>query len=72
LKQGKPAFACLSSRVPYGVVIDENVLKKIKRSEDFLQDIGIRQVRVRCHGSIARIEVMVKDFEKVIANQDRI
>jgi len=54
------------------VVIIENVLKKIERSEDFLQDIGIRQVRVRCHGSIARIEVMVKDFEKVIANQNRI
>jgi uncharacterized protein len=68
----KPAFACLSSRIPYGVAIDEQALKKIERSEDFLQDIGIRQVRVRCHGSIARIEVMVKDFEKVIANQDRI
>jgi len=68
----KPAFACLSSRVPYRVVIDANVLKKIERSEDFLQGLGIRQVRVRYHGSIARIEVSVKDFEKVIANQDRI
>jgi uncharacterized protein len=68
----KPAFACLSSRVPYGVAIDANVLKKIERSEDFLQGLGIRQVRVRYHGSIARIEVMVKDFEKVIANQERI
>ena len=68
----KPAFACLSSRVPYGVVIDENVLKKIERSEDYLQGLGIRQVRVRCHGSIARIEVVPEDFEKVITHRERI
>jgi uncharacterized protein len=58
----RPRFSALSP----------NVLKKIERSEDFLQGLGIRQARVRYHGSIARIEVMVKDFEKVIANQERI
>ena len=68
----KPAFACLSSRVPYGVAIDANVLKMIERSEDFLQNLGIRQVRVRCHGSIARIEVTGEDFGRVIANGAKI
>jgi uncharacterized protein len=68
----KPAFACLSSRVPYGVAIDANDLKKIERSEDFLQGLGIRQVRVRYHGSIARIEVMGEDFQKVIAHGEEI
>jgi uncharacterized protein len=66
----KPAFACLSSRIPYGVAIDEQVLKKIERSEDFLQGLGIRQMRVRHHGSIARIEVVPEDFEKVITHRE--
>ena len=68
----KPAFACLSSRIPYGVAIDVQALKKIERAEDFLQEIGIRQVRVRNHGVVARIEVMPEDFEKVIANRERV
>jgi pyridinium-3,5-biscarboxylic acid mononucleotide sulfurtransferase len=68
----KPAFACLSSRIPYGVVIEEQALKKVERSEDFLRSIGIGQLRVRYHSAVARIEVMPEDFEKVIANRVRI
>jgi uncharacterized protein len=68
----KPAFACLSSRIPYGVAIDEQALKKIERSEDFLRSLGIRQLRVRYHGTIARIEVMPGDFEKVIIHKEKI
>jgi pyridinium-3,5-biscarboxylic acid mononucleotide sulfurtransferase len=68
----KPAFACLSSRIPYGVSIDEQALKKIERSEDFLRSLGIRQLRVRYHGTVARIEVLPEDFEKVITHRERI
>lgn len=68
----KPAFACLSSRIPYGVAIEEQALKKVERSEDFLRSLGIRQLRVRYHGTIARIEVLPEDFEKVIAQRERI
>ena len=68
----KPAFACLSSRIPYGVSIDEQALKKIERSEDFLRSLGIRQLRVRYHGTIARIEVMPEDFEKLITHREKI
>lgn len=68
----KPAFACLSSRIPYGVAIDEQALKKVERSEDFLRSIGIGQLRVRYHGAVARIEVMPEDFEKVITDRERI
>jgi len=53
----KPAFACLASRFPYGQKITSDKLKIIDQAEQFLLDLGIRQVRVRHHGDIARIEV---------------
>ena len=68
----KPSFACLSSRVPYGTAIDETILKRIERSEDFIQGLGIRQVRVRYHDNIARIEVLDKDFDAVMTNRGKI
>ena len=64
----KPAFACLSSRFPYGQKITREKLLAVDRAEQFLFDAGFRQVRVRHHGNMARIEVSaeerVKFFEK--------
>ncbi len=60
----KPAFACLSSRFPYGNKITLPKLKMIDKAEQFLLDMGIRQVRVRHHGEIARIEVAPEEREK--------
>jgi uncharacterized protein len=60
----KPSFACLSSRVPYGSEITINKLKMIEDSEQFLLDLGFRQVRVRHHGDIARIEISPEEREK--------
>jgi len=68
----KPAFACLSSRVPYGTPIAAAILKRIERSEDFIRSLGIRQVRVRYHGDVARIEVLSEDFGAVTANREQI
>lgn len=53
----KPAFACLASRFPYGQEITGEKLQMVDRAEQFLLDQGFRQVRVRHHGDIARIEV---------------
>jgi uncharacterized protein len=53
----KPAFACLSSRIPYGTRIEPAVLTRLDEAERFLKGLGFRQVRVRHHGDIARIEV---------------
>lgn len=53
----KPAFACLSSRFPYGNTITREKLHMIEKAEDFLRDMGFRQIRVRHHENIARIEV---------------
>ena len=54
----KPAFACLSSRFPYGTPITEVGLTRVERLEFFLRDQGFRTVRVRAHGDAARIEVL--------------
>jgi pyridinium-3,5-biscarboxylic acid mononucleotide sulfurtransferase len=53
----KPAMACLSSRVPYGEAITPEKLRQIDRAEQFVRDLGYRQLRVRHHGQVARIEL---------------
>lgn len=53
----KPAFACLSSRFPYGEKITRQKLSMVEAAEQVLLDLGFKQVRVRHHGEIARIEV---------------
>ena len=53
----KPSFACLSSRIPYGTRIEPAILTRLDQAERFLKELGFRQVRVRHHGDIARIEV---------------
>lgn len=60
----KPSFACLSSRVPYGSEITISKLEMIEDAEQFLLDLGFRQVRVRHHGDIARIEVSPEERKK--------
>lgn len=63
----KPSFACLSSRIPYGEHITLEKLSMIDRAESFLMDLGFRQVRVRQHGKLARIEVPPEDMDRLLA-----
>ena len=58
----KPAQACLSSRIPYGSMVTVEALTRIAQAEEYLHDIGIRQLRVRHHDTVARIEVEPQDF----------
>jgi uncharacterized protein len=60
----KPSFACLSSRFPYGNEITVGKLSQVEKAEQYLMDMGFRQLRVRHHGDIARIEVAPQDREK--------
>ena len=53
----KPAAACLSSRIPRGIKITEEKLQRVEQAERLLKEEGFRQVRVRDHDGIARIEV---------------
>ena len=59
----KPSFACLSSRIAYGEYITKEKLTKVERAEGFLKSLQIRQVRVRTHDEIARIEVEPNDMK---------
>ena len=52
-----PASACLSSRIPYGMEVTPEKLRQIDRAEEALRELGYRQVRVRHHGDLARIEL---------------
>ena len=60
----KPAQPCLSSRVPHGVRINMDILKKIEEAENYLSSIGFANFRVRIHGDLAKIEAQEDDFEK--------
>jgi uncharacterized protein len=53
----KPSSPCLSSRFPYGRRITKEALTRVEKAEDFLRSFGFHEIRVRDHGSIARIEV---------------
>ncbi|PLT27891.1 ATP-dependent sacrificial sulfur transferase LarE [Peribacillus deserti] len=68
----KPSFACLSSRIAYGEKITQEKLTKVEKSEAYIKALGIRQVRVRTHHDIARIEVEPKDMELVLSNHHSI
>ena len=67
----KPSFACLASRFVYGETITEKKLSMVDRAEQFLQDRGFRQVRVRVHGDQARIEVLPEAFEQLMEDRTR-
>ena len=58
----KPAQACLSSRIPYGTMVTVEALTRIAKAEHFLRSKGFKQLRVRHHDTIARIEIEPKDF----------
>lgn len=68
----KPSSACLASRIPYGIPVTIQRLQKIEKAERLLAGLGLKQVRVRHHGSIARIEVEPDDFQKIIDHRTEI
>jgi len=53
----KPAMACLASRIPYGTPVTVEALDQVGAAEAFLRGLGIRQLRVRHHGDVARLEL---------------
>ena len=62
----EPASACLSSRVPYGQVVTIEKLSMIDKAEIALKQLGFRQVRVRHHGDVARIEVAEQEMPRAL------
>lgn len=68
----KQSFACLSSRFPYGDLINEKKLKMVDRAEQLLLDMGFHQLRVRIHGDVARIELLPEEFPKFMEEKTRL
>ena len=67
----KQSFACLSSRFVYGENITEEKLMMVDKAEQLLLDMGFKQVRVRIHKDIARIEVLQADISKIADEKNR-
>ena len=58
----KPAYACLSSRFPYGTAITRERVRQVGQAEESLRELGFRILRVRYHGNVARLEVGEQEF----------
>jgi uncharacterized protein len=67
----RPASPCLASRIPYGIPVTAETLNKIAQGEKYLHNLGLRQVRLRHHGDIARIELDQPDMAKIIKTDIR-
>ena len=67
----KASQACLSSRIPYGTKVSVDALVRVAKAEKFLHGLGIKQLRVRHHDTLARIEVELSDFATLITDEVR-
>jgi uncharacterized protein len=68
----KPQLACLSSRFPYGTKITPDRLRRVDEFEDGLRALGFRQVRVRFHDTIARLELDGDDLARIIDVREQV
>lgn len=64
----KPAIACLASRIPFGELITPDKLRRIEKAEEVIRELcGVRQLRVRDHAGLARIEINRDDFHRIFS-----
>jgi uncharacterized protein len=68
----KPQLACLSSRFPYGTQITPERLRRVDDFEDGLRALGFRQLRVRFHDTVARLEIEAGELPRVVEVRDEI
>jgi len=67
-----PSAACLSSRIPYGTRVTVELLSQVEQAERALRGMGFRQVRVRHHDQVARIEIATEDFEALLRSREQV
>ena len=65
----KPSTPCLATRFPYGTVLTDDALRRVERGEAILREFGLKVVRLRVHGSVARIETDADGFELAAAKR---
>ncbi|MGA2535726.1 MAG: ATP-dependent sacrificial sulfur transferase LarE [Terracidiphilus sp.] len=63
----RPAAPCLASRVEYGRTVTREVLEQVERSEDSLRQLGFRELRVRHHGDLARVEIARPELARALS-----
>lgn len=68
----KPAMACLASRIPHGMRVTAEKLRQVELAELYLRGLGIRQVRVRHHGELARVEVDAEGIPALLAAREQV
>lgn len=68
----KPSLACLASRIAYGDTITEEKLRMTEAAEEYLHSLGFGQLRVRLHGSLARIELMPEEINRMAEHRDEV
>lgn len=62
----RPAAPCLSSRVEYGRTVTREVLEQVERGEESLRQLGFRELRVRHHGELARVEIARDELPRAL------
>ena len=62
----RPASACLSSRILYGIPVTIETLARVERAEHAVREFGFRQIRVRAHGELARIEIATDELPRAL------
>ncbi len=68
----KASFACLSSRIPHGTEVTVEALRQIEAAEAAIKALGVKQVRVRHHGDVARIEVEPEEIACLLENREQV
>ena len=68
----KASFACLSSRIPHGTEVTVEALRQIESAEAAIKALGFRQVRVRHHGDVARIEVEPAEIGRLVSEREKV
>jgi uncharacterized protein len=67
----KPENACLASRLPIGTEVSISRLLRVERAEVGLRELGFRQLRVRDHGAVGRVEIAVEELDQALAESMR-
>jgi uncharacterized protein len=68
----KPQMACLASRLPYGTAVTPERLAQVERAEAGLRALGLRNLRVRWHGEIGRVEVAADELERAFREREAV
>lgn len=72
LTASRPSTPCMATRLPYGAVLEPELLRKIEQGEGFLKDLGFSNVRLRVHGEITRLELPADALEKAVRQREAI